>query len=430
MTNIEFEIDKQYMVRTDGVIAVSDSQKYLTASFTFTSEWNNKNIYIIYSTEGGVNYEVVYSQTSNLIPFEVLIGRCFFVSVYGTDPIDTSYRITTNKVKIDVFKSGYTSDISSTTTPSKDIFSDIFDELDERYDNVLKDGDYLVFYSEGVEKKRINISSSIGEESDPVFCSSVAYNITQSDVNNWNGKADASSVPTALSDLTGDSTHRVVTDSEKSAWNGKSDFSGSYNDLTNKPSIPSKTSDLTNDSSFQTQAEVSSAISTAISGVTQFDYTVVDSLPQTGVKGTIYLIRNDEETGSNFYDEYIYLNGDNPRWEKIGTTEVDLSNYYNKTETDTLLNSKANTATTYTKTEVDTLLTNKADTSTTYTKTETNTLLNTKQDTITDIETIRTNASNVNSKEDIGELTVSGTTYEVIVTNISGGTSGKLTFVI
>lgn len=45
-------------------------------------------------------------------------------------------------------------------------------------------------------------------------------------------------VPSSLSELSGDSTHRVVTDSEKETWNNKSDFSGSYTDLTNKPSIP------------------------------------------------------------------------------------------------------------------------------------------------------------------------------------------------
>lgn len=46
-------------------------------------------------------------------------------------------------------------------------------------------------------------------------------------------------IPTALAGLTEDVTHRVVTDSEKAAWNAKSNFSGSYNDLTNKPTIPS-----------------------------------------------------------------------------------------------------------------------------------------------------------------------------------------------
>lgn len=45
-------------------------------------------------------------------------------------------------------------------------------------------------------------------------------------------------IPSSLSDLSDDSTHRVVTDTEKSTWSAKSDFSGSYNDLTDKPPIP------------------------------------------------------------------------------------------------------------------------------------------------------------------------------------------------
>ena len=46
-------------------------------------------------------------------------------------------------------------------------------------------------------------------------------------------------IPTTLAGLAEDATHRVVTDTEKTAWNAKSNFSGSYNDLTNKPTIPS-----------------------------------------------------------------------------------------------------------------------------------------------------------------------------------------------
>lgn len=64
-------------------------------------------------------------------------------------------------------------------------------------------------------------------------------------------KADASDIPTALSDLSDDSTHRVVTDTEKSAWNAKSDFSGSYNDLTDKPTIPDDLADLNEDSTHR-----------------------------------------------------------------------------------------------------------------------------------------------------------------------------------
>ena len=44
---------------------------------------------------------------------------------------------------------------------------------------------------------------------------------------------------TTLADLSDDTTHRTVTDAEKASWNAKSTFSGSYNDLTDKPTIPS-----------------------------------------------------------------------------------------------------------------------------------------------------------------------------------------------
>lgn len=47
-------------------------------------------------------------------------------------------------------------------------------------------------------------------------------------------------IPDSLSDLNDDSTHRLVTDSEKQIWNNKSNFSGSYNDLEDKPSIPAE----------------------------------------------------------------------------------------------------------------------------------------------------------------------------------------------
>ena len=49
-----------------------------------------------------------------------------------------------------------------------------------------------------------------------------------------------------------------VTQEEKSLWNAKSNFSGNYDDLSGKPTIPTKTSDLSNDSGFLTSAPVSS----------------------------------------------------------------------------------------------------------------------------------------------------------------------------
>lgn len=68
---------------------------------------------------------------------------------------------------------------------------------------------------------------------------------------------------------------------------------------------------------------VTDSITTAISGVTQFDYAVTSTLPATGEKGTIYLTPHTHGV-DDIYDEYIYANND---WEKIGNTDIDLSDY-------------------------------------------------------------------------------------------------------
>lgn len=53
-------------------------------------------------------------------------------------------------------------------------------------------------------------------------------------------------VPKKLSDLQEDAEHRTVTDTEKQSWNDKSDFSGNYEDLQGKPTIPTVPTKLPN----------------------------------------------------------------------------------------------------------------------------------------------------------------------------------------
>ena len=76
----------------------------------------------------------------------------------------------------------------------------------------------------------------------------------------------------AESHVVDDSKH--ITSEERSKWNAKSDFSGSYNDLSDKPTIPTKTSDLTNDSNFATEEYVQE--NTPQSDWNQNDNTAVD----------------------------------------------------------------------------------------------------------------------------------------------------------
>lgn len=65
----------------------------------------------------------------------------------------------------------------------------------------------------------------------------------------------------------------------------------------------------------------------------KFNIKVVDELPTTNIsETTIYLLRTGDEE-DNMYSEYIYVNDD---WELLGTQKLDLSNYYNKQEIDTM----------------------------------------------------------------------------------------------
>ena len=53
----------------------------------------------------------------------------------------------------------------------------------------------------------------------------------------YNDLIGSPEIPKSLSELSGDSDHRTVSDAEKESWNKKSNFSGDYNDLNNKPII-------------------------------------------------------------------------------------------------------------------------------------------------------------------------------------------------
>lgn len=69
-----------------------------------------------------------------------------------------------------------------------------------------------------------------------------------------------------------------------------------------------------------------------------FSIEIVDELPEVGDSSTIYLIYNDQ-TGS--YTEYLWL-AQEQVWEELGSVaDVDLGNYYNKSQVDQLLAAKA-----------------------------------------------------------------------------------------
>lgn len=90
-------------------------------------------------------------------------------------------------------------------------------------------------------------------------------------------------VPTRLSQLEDDTTHRTVSDTEKANWNNKSDFDGSYNSLTNKPTIPNRLSQLTDDSMHRLVTDAEKQKWNSNTGGTGTSITVDSALSSTSV---------------------------------------------------------------------------------------------------------------------------------------------------
>lgn len=260
-------------------------------------------------------------------------------------------------------------------------------------------------------------------ETDPVYSASAAAGITSSDITNWNNKLDSftetdPTVPAHVKSitqqnitdwnnkqdaLTFDSTptenstnpvtsgglYTVITNNEKTTAAALNDLndkkaniadlatvatSGNYNDLINKPTIPTipdlskgtttgsgnavtditvngHTITLTKGTTFASVASPTftgtPAAPTAASGtnttqiattafvqqeLANFDdeiFVPVSTLPTTNIKtNKIYIVPNSlASPENNLYDEYIYKNN---AWELIGTSQIDLNGKQDK----------------------------------------------------------------------------------------------------
>lgn len=180
----------------------------------------------------------------------------------------------------------------------------------------------------------------------------------------YNDLSNKPTIPTKTSDLTNDSNFVSSSDLSNSYYtktqtdnllNLKANTndlstvatSGSYNDLSNKPTIPTKTSDLTNDSNFVSSSDLSNSyysktqtdnlLDTKVDkitgkGLSTEDYTTADKTKLAGIESEANKTVVVQTTGSSTTDVMSQ-----------NAVSTALNNYYNKTETDNLLNSKVNT---------------------------------------------------------------------------------------
>lgn len=97
-------------------------------------------------------------------------------------------------------------------------------------------------------------------------------------------------------------------------------------------------------------------INSLIGSITTINFKIVDSLPETGQNNLIYLVPSSKQEENNIKDEYIWIDDS---WELIGSTKIDLSNYYTKDEANSTFlhtgNYETTTDTRYVKKSGDTI---------------------------------------------------------------------------
>lgn len=95
------------------------------------------------------------------------------------------------------------------------------------------------------------------------------------------------------------------------------------------------TTPTANSNNYVSSSGVKNYVDTAVGSISGFDYVVVDTLPTASAETMhrIYLVRDTHSDNQDNYDEYITIKtGSAYSWEKIGNTDIDLSQYLKKTD--------------------------------------------------------------------------------------------------
>ena len=78
-------------------------------------------------------------------------------------------------------------------------------------------------------------------------------------------------------------------------------------------------------------------VTAAIAGISGFHAEIVSELPASGQSNILYLVAKSSAASGDGYDEYLYING---VWERVGSTDIDLSGYVQASEMHAITNTE------------------------------------------------------------------------------------------
>lgn len=146
---LTFTINKQLIRRTDCEIPVAKSENYLYAQFTFSDEWTGTKTAIF---NNGTPYSVILDEDNKcLVPWEVITASGFSVSVF------CGQRITANVEFVGVLPTGYIEG-QTPEPPTPTVYEQIIEELNGKLEpeNIIA-GENITITVNG---KNVTISST------------------------------------------------------------------------------------------------------------------------------------------------------------------------------------------------------------------------------------------------------------------------------
>lgn len=216
---------------------------------------------------------VAESMTVQFPQYEINKGsKCFLIATNSGDVVDffeiqnnTPILIQNTLTKYSCVNIGFSFQLDDYTKNSEiqqfknlpaqkpDDFVPVTPEQERKFNKLYEKAFTYVAWKEGTNNVMVfkNLDGEIVKE-----ISLSPFMQEQSDLAEQDSTKETFVKNKELKYLAEDSTHRTVTDTEKQTWNNKSDFSGDYNDLTNKPTIPSALSDLTDDSTHRVVTDI------------------------------------------------------------------------------------------------------------------------------------------------------------------------------
>ena len=420
----------EFQINTNNVILIQHDQvesgeyNVTECIFTFSNEYNGLTKKAVFTGEDGTAYLETIVDNKCPIPNEILaINQVVQIGVYAyaVDGEELLLRYSPEPTQFYIHQGSYKKAQNSTPPTPSEIEQLQAQITSNKNDIEEMQGDIVDINSDIADIKAEQITQNNNIQTNANNISTINEQIItiNQDIDNLEStKADKSEIPTKTSDLINDSdfvsdANYVHTDNnfndtyKNQITQNASDISNLQSNKADKSEIPTKVSQLTNDSGYITknvddlanyykknETYDKNEIDTKISSVYRYKGSVAtyQDLPSTDL--TIGDVYNVEEDGSN----YAWTG---TTWDKLGG-EIDLSDYYTKTQADSLLSAKANSSDVYAKTE-------------TYNKTEVNTLLNDKVDKVQG-KGLSTNDFTNEYKEQI-------TTNQTAISNIKDGTT-------